>query len=61
MRRMPWTGLCFLVGSLAISGLPAPERLSKRVAHVPGAAAGVYIHARSGPPEFSRWRQPCWH
>jgi hydrogenase-4 component B len=22
MRRMPWTGLCFLVGALAISGLP---------------------------------------
>ena len=22
MRRMPWTGLCFVVGSLAISGLP---------------------------------------
>lgn len=22
MRRMPWTGLCFLVGALSISGLP---------------------------------------
>ena len=22
MRRMPWTGLCFLIGALAISGLP---------------------------------------
>ena len=22
MRRMPWTGPCFLVGAMAISGLP---------------------------------------
>ena len=52
MRRMPWTGLCFLVGSLAISGFPLPERLSKRVAHVPGAVAGVYVYARHRPLEF---------
>ena len=35
-KRMPWTALFFLVGSVAISGLPPPQRLRQRMAPLPG-------------------------
>ena len=46
LRRMPWTGLFFLVGAMAIAGLPLAERLCQRVADVSGAAARVQFDAR---------------
>ncbi len=34
-KAMPWTSLCFLVGSVAICGLPPLEWLRQRVPHLP--------------------------
>jgi hydrogenase-4 component B len=46
IRRMPVTACAFLVGAVAISGLPPLERICERVAHLPGAAGRLRHHAK---------------
>ena len=44
-RVMPWTSLLFLIGSIAITGLPPTEWFRERMAH----DAGITVHLTRCP------------
>ncbi len=52
MRRMPWTGLCFLVGSLAISGLPLLNGFPSEWLTFQALLLGFTSTPGLSPPEF---------
>jgi hypothetical protein len=45
IRRMPRTALYFLIGAIAISGLPPSERICQRVADLPRPIGGLWRDA----------------
>ena len=58
LRRMPWTGLCFLVGAAGDLRAAAPERLRQRVADVPGVPARVpRLVGAARPPDLPAGRR----
>ena len=61
LRRMPWTGACFLIGARRDLRASALQRLRERVARVPGTAPRVPGRrpSRSSTCCF-RWRRRCW-
>ena len=50
LRRMPWTGACFLVGAVAISGLPPFNGFASEWLDIPGAASWVPGLSRTARP-----------
>ena len=57
IRRLPWTAFFFLLGAVAISGLPPLERLRQRVVDLPGASAGLWRHQDRCAADFPDWRR----
>ena len=56
LRRMPWTGLCFLVGAMAISGLPLLNGFASEWVTFQALLLG-FVSRRSGPAGISARRR----
>ena len=61
LRRMPWTGLFFLIGAMAISGLPPLNGFASEWLTFQAFLFG--FRGSAGPLVLlpvSRWPAPCW-